>query len=91
MKTEWRPEGWEETCDCKDLPPEQQCSMYKNFEAGASAMLAARDKEWVGWAQSTCPHNHIFNPDTKEFDEDTLKLECYQCWQERREEIGNGK
>lgn len=90
----WRPkENWrvpfvyEPAMD--DVALYSHAEINSVYEAGADAMLSARDKNWIAWAQSTCPHNHLFNPETQEFDEDILKLECYQCWKERVESVKN--
>jgi hypothetical protein len=43
MATEWRPAGWEDQMFAgQEMTPEY----YYGYEAGASAMLAARDKWW---------------------------------------------
>jgi len=59
-----------------------------NIEHDAfSEGVKAANEDWIKWAESKCPHNHIFNPTTKDFEKDELKLMCFQCWKERKKEI----
>ena len=57
--------------------------LYIGFNEG----VKAANEDWIEWAQSKCPHNHLWNPETKNFEEDTIKLECYQCWKDRKKEL----
>ena len=41
--------------------------------------IAARDKEWVEWGESKCPHESV---------DDFRKGSCELCWQERKRGIG---
>ena len=34
-------------CHCREARCETWCTLYRTYEDAASAMLAARDKEWV--------------------------------------------
>ena len=43
--------------------------------------IAARDKEWIAWAESQCPHGGIDSGGM-------ICLECYQCWKDRKREVG---
>ena len=46
MKTEWRPDDWENSYG-KQREEDGMFSQAELYEAGASAMLAARDKWWI--------------------------------------------
>ena len=79
----WRPDDWIETCDCKDLPPEQQCSMYKNYETGASAMLSAVIK----WLDEPCDkHEHSAFNGERYVSYHPHRKDCPQCLNELRGE-----
>jgi hypothetical protein len=48
------------------------------YEAGASAMLEARDKDWIAWMNDICPHD---------IHGQTTKMYCPECVAARKKEI----
>ena len=58
MKTEWRPDDWENSYD-KQREEDGMFSQAELYEAGASAMLAARDKWWLGLLQEVNEANDL--------------------------------
>ena len=63
-------------------------NIFPYLKAQDAKTAAAKDAEWVEWAESRCSHNHLFVPATGEFIEDELKLMCFQCFQERKKLMG---
>jgi hypothetical protein len=90
MNKEWRPADWFNEYEGAYLEPEIAKIKELCFEAGASAMLEARDKDWIAWGESECPHESQEIKltggcyDERKFE---YKLECPLCWAERKKEI----
>jgi len=83
----WRPEGWaNRQKDFVKINVGETRAYFKNgadqYESGAEDMLAARDKDWITWAESQCPHGGIDSGGM-------ICLECYQCWMERKKGLND--
>jgi len=72
-----RPDDWSVI---RDIERQGHCSIEFNggFECGASAMLSARDKWWIEWGESQCPH--VPN-------ETYCKRWCIHCWQSLKQSL----
>ena len=70
----------------KDIEEDMLVSHYecKVIPEKVKSATAARDKDWITWAESQCPHGGIDSGGM-------ICLECYQCWMERKKEVSNGK
>jgi hypothetical protein len=78
----WRPADWFNEYEGAYLEPEIAKIKELCFEAGASAMLAVRDKDWIAWGESKCTSiNHSLSPHL-------LKRDCLICWIERKKDLG---
>ncbi len=50
VNKEWRPDDWEDTgidCYCGEVGSPIHTKEHERYEAGAAAMLEARDKWWI--------------------------------------------
>jgi len=72
-KIEWRPDDWVNPYNKEDRPLLLHDHDGRTFEAGASAMLAVRDKWWVEWVEKNLDDMY---PDCGE---STKLIKCKDC------------
>jgi len=60
---EWRPDDWMNPFHCMDKHIKTK---HDIFEAGASAMLSARDKDWIAWGEQIKEvHKNAYKGETR--------------------------
>ena len=53
----------------------------------AKAQLIKTDREWIEWFEGICTKHKADNPDG--FDQVIqMRMDCWECWEERKKEIG---
>ena len=51
------------------------------------AQLSKTDEEWMAWFEGICTKHEADNPDG--FDQVIqMRMDCFECWEERKKEIG---
>jgi hypothetical protein len=90
MNKEWRPGDWLNPYPKADEPLNINSKNQIGFnrvvyEHGASAMLAARDKDWIAWGEGFCTHGRQEWRD--EGWQDLYCCQCIDCWAERKKKI----